>query len=102
MTNQEFMHEFYKDTDKRTGMNNLPPNVSGGRCALFMAYGSGENPYLTPEQWNDLKDFTPEELLGLARKATEWPSGATITAHPYPPYAQKEIVAPEVTSDFLG
>ena len=24
------------------------------------------------------------------------------TTHPYPPYAQEEIVAPEVTSDFLG
>lgn len=71
MDNKEFMDEFYRETDKRTGMDKLPARVSGGRCALFMAYGRGDNPYLTPSQWDDLKDFTHEELLDLMRKP-EW------------------------------
>lgn len=81
MTNKEFMDEFYRDADNRTGMNKLPPRVSGGRCAIFMAYGKGENPYLTPEQWNDLNGFTYKELLGLARKplASQEAPGSSIT-----------------------
>jgi len=68
MDRQTFMNEFYKKTDERLGIKVIfGSGVTGGRCALYMAYGDGENPYLTAEQWNDLKDFTYEELLALKR-----------------------------------
>ena len=51
-----------------------------------------------------LEDPANEYDTGTQNASPESPvaPGSIKTHHPYPPYAQEEIVAPEVTSDFLG
>lgn len=85
MTDQEFYKEFYKDADKRLGVDKPIPRVAFGRYALFLAFGRGVNPYLSPAQMDDLKDFSHEELIALMRKPPDTAHQDTPTTHTVAP-----------------